>query len=145
MDKLLSQMKNLTKFTTTILLTGFAFMHVEAQEMASLSTGGYPEAKAITEKPAEKPAAPEVVTPIIHVTIKNTSERSVVFFAGDRKELKTPKVQTCGGLSKNTIDLHTSDVVCLISPEYKPVGCAFLKPETTVIEINSSGNNITSK
>jgi len=139
-------MKNLKTLIPCILLAGFGFMHVEAQEMASLSTGGYPEAKAVTDKPAEKPVAPAPTPgPIIHITIKNDSERPVVFFAGDKHDLKTPKVQTCGGLSKNSIDLHTTDIVCIINTDYKPTGCAFLKADTKEVDINSSGNNITSK
>ena len=140
-DKILSQMKNLIKFTACILLTGFGFVHVHGQELASLSTGGYPEAKAANDKPA----APAAAGTVINITLKNSSERPMVVFAGAKEEIRNPKVQTYGGMSKNMLYLQPTDVVCLMTTDYKPTACTNIKPGATTIEINTSGNAITSK
>ena len=135
-------MKNLLKVTALMLLICFALSYVQAQELASLSTGGYPEARATTEKPAA-PAA-NVGTPVTLV-IKNGCEKPMVVFAGPKEEIRTPKVQTYGGLSKNTVYLQTNDVICLMTTDYKPTACTNIKPGSTTIEINTSGNAISSK
>ena len=140
-DKLNDTMKNLSKLITCILFTGFAFTHVQGQELASLSTGGYPEAKATTDKPTAPTAEPAAV---IHITLKNNCGKAVRFFAGTKAELKAPNVQTCGGMSKNTFTLPASDVVCVMKDD-KPLSCAFLKPTTTICEINDTGTNISCK
>ena len=134
-------MKNLTKLIACILLTGFAFSHLQAQEMASLSTGGYPEAKAVADKPNAPAAEPG---PVIHITLKNNCGKAVRFFAGSKADLKAPNIQTCGGMSKNTFTLPATDLVCVMKDD-KPLSCAFLKPTTTICEINDTGTNISCK
>jgi len=134
-------MKNLLKVTALMLLICFALSSVQAQELASLSTGGYPEAKATTEKPAAPAATGTPVT----IVIKNSSEKPMIVFAGAKEEIRNPKVQTYGGLSKNTVYLQSNDVVCLMTSDYKPTACTNIKPGATTIEINTSGNAISSK
>ena len=134
-------MKNLLKVTASMLLICFALSSVNAQEVASLSTGGYPEAKAT----ADKPAAPANTGTPVMITIKNGSERPMVVFAGPKEEIRNPRVQTYGGLSKNSVSLLTTDVVCLMTNDYKPTACTNIKPGATTIEINTSGNAISSK
>ena len=133
-------MKNIMKLTVCFLLTGLAFNHLQAQEVASLSTSGYPEAKAVTEKP-NAPAEPG---PVIHLTLKNNCGRAVRFFVGSKSDLKSPNIQTCGGMSKNTFTLPSTDLVCVMKDD-KPLSCAFLKPTTTICEINETGTNISCK
>jgi len=135
-------MKNLLKVTASMLLICFALSSVQAQELASLSTGGYPEAKATTDKPAAPAAAN--ATPIT-LTIKNGCEKPMVVFAGPKEEIRNPKVNTYGGLSKNTVYLQTGDVVCLMTNDYKPTACTVVKAGATTVEINTSGNAITAK
>jgi hypothetical protein len=135
-------MKNLMKIIAFIWLTGFAFNHIQAQEVASLSTGGYPEAKAVSDKPAAPVAEPG---PVIHVTLKNNCGKTVRFFAGSKADLKAPNIQTCGGMSKNTFTLPSTDLICLMKEDNKPLSCAYLKPTTTICEINDTGNNISCK
>lgn len=135
-------MKNLLKAIAPILLIAFTLSSVKAQELASLSTGGYPEAKATTDKPAAPPVS--TGTPVT-LTIKNTCEKPMVIFAGPKEGIRNPKVQTYGGVSKNTVYLQSNDVICLMTNDYKPIACTNIKPGATSVEINTSGNAITSK
>ena len=132
-------MKTLMKPAICILLIVFAFHNIQGQEVALLSNSGYPAAKAVTEKPTA-PASTEV-----KVVLKNTSEIPIIIFAGQKEDIRNPKVQTYGGLSKNTLYLQSTDVVCLMTSEPKIKACTAIKPGATLIEINSSGNLITCK
>jgi len=135
-------MKNLLKVSALMLLICFALSPVKAQELASLSTSGYPEAKATTDKPTAPAAATGTSVTLV---IKNTSEKPMVVFAGPKEDIRNPKVQTYGGLSKNTVYLQSNDVICLMTNDYKPTACTNIKPGATTIEINTSGNAISSK
>jgi hypothetical protein len=132
-------MKTLMKPAICILLTVLAFHNIQAQEVAALSNGGYPTAKAITEKPTA-PASTEVT-----LVLKNTAEKPVIIFAGQKEDIRSPKVQTYGGLSKNTLYLQSNDIVCLMTSEPKIMACTTIKAGATSIEVNSSGNLISCK
>ena len=96
--------------------------------------------------PAKKQAAP-VSNKQITITLKNLAEKSVVVFAGPKVEIKNPKprLKTLGGLSKNTVYVKVSDVVCLMNVQDKPTACTDIKLTTTLVEINASANGITAK
>lgn len=79
------------------------------------------------------------------VTVKNSSEKSIAVFAGPREGIRDPKLKTFGGLSSNTVYVVPNDVVCLMSPDKKPIACAIVKNETTVVEINTSATAVTGK
>ncbi len=95
---------------------------------------------------SKKQAAP-VSNKQITVTVKNLAEKSVVVFAGPKVEIKNPKprLKTLGGLSKNTVYVKVSDVVCLMNVQDKPTACTDIKLTTTLVEINASANGITAK
>ncbi|MDB5282024.1 MAG: hypothetical protein JWO06_1099 [Bacteroidota bacterium] len=134
-------MKNLMKSAVCTLLIICAVRSAEAQELASLSTGGYSNAVAITEKPT----APTTQGTEVAIVIKNSAEKPVIIFAGPKEEIRNPKVHTFGGLSKNTLYLQSNDIVCLMTNEPKIMACTNIKAGSTSIEINSSGNMISCK
>lgn len=70
-----------------------------------------------------------------------------MIFAGAKTELKNPKTneKTLGGLSKNTLYVKTTNVVCIINSQGKPTSCADIKDGMTTAEINSAGTVITAK
>ncbi len=91
----------------------------------------------------ENPALPN--TQEKQVTVKNSSERSIAIFAGPKEEIRDPRLRTYGGLSSNSVYVKPNDVVCLMSGEKKPIACTIIKPETTVVEVNSSATAVTGK
>jgi hypothetical protein len=133
-------MKNASRITLALLLTGFLFFKAQAQEVAALSPA-YTPAKAIT---AENPTAPVANTELT-IMMKNGAERPVLYFAGPKEEVRKPRVQTIGGLGKTTLYVQTNDVVCLLNNDAKPTACTVLKPGTTSVEVNISATNISSK
>ena len=134
-------MKTISTFILTILLTGCALFTAQAQELASVPTNGYSEAKASKEEVSTTTAVNKEVT----ITLKNTSEKAVAVFAGHKEDIRDPKLKAVGGLSKNTLYVYTNDVVCLMSAEKKPLACTVVKPGVTAVEVNTSANGISSK
>jgi len=122
-----------------LLFTVCAFFPSQAQEVASLSSGGYTEAKA-NETP-KAPAANAERT----ITLKNTSEKAAYIFAGHKEGIRDPKVRPVGGMSKNTLYMYDNDVVCLMTVEMRAIACTVIKETTTTVEINVSANGISSK
>lgn len=108
-------------------------------------------AQTTTKKPSASKsktttkAKPTVPGKDVTVTLKNLSEASIQVFAGPKEELKNNlKKKTVGGLSKNTLYLHANEIVCILNGT-KTVSCASITGNTTLLEINSSGNVITVK
>ena len=99
-------------------------------------------ATAITETPI--PPANANAKPVV-ITLHNAAEKSVAVFAGPKEELKEPKLNVVGGLSRNTLYLKENDAVCLMSVDKRPVACTIIKPGITVVEVNVSANAISSK
>ncbi len=133
-------MKKTFKFAACCLIATFSFYHIEAQEVASLTSSTYPSAKAVPENPV----AP-VVNKEVQILVKNSAEKAIIVFAGPKEEIRNPKVQTYGGLSKNTVYVQTNDVICLMNQEAKPMACASIKPGITSVEINTSATTISAK
>lgn len=79
------------------------------------------------------------------ITVKNSSEKSIAVFAGPREGIRDPKLKTFGGLSSNTVYVVPNDVVCLMSADKKPIACAIVKSETTIVEINTSATAVTGR
>lgn len=134
-------MKNSMKLSVCALMLCFSFNTIKAQEVASLAPGDFPVAKAISDKPAAPAASSVEMT----ITLKNSAEHTIIIFAGNKEGIRDPKVQTYGGLSKNTLYLQSSDVICLMNTDKKPMACTSVKPGITNVEVNSSGNAITAK
>ena len=124
-------MKTVLKFSVCLMLSTVGSLTIKAQAIASLSSA----------VPISKPAANTEMT----ITLKNSAERPVIIFAGPREGIRDPKVQTYGGLSKNTLYLQTNDVVCLMDNEPKAVACTVVKAGVSSVEINSSATTIASK
>jgi hypothetical protein len=85
--------------------------------------------------------APAANTELL-ITLKNTAVTNIYVFAGPKEDIRNPKVETYGGLSKNTLYLQVNDVVCLMTEDLKPKACTSIKPGTTNIEVNPSGTTI---
>jgi hypothetical protein len=79
------------------------------------------------------------------VIIKNNSEKRIAVFAGPKEGIREPRVITYGGLSSNKVYVMPNDVVCLMTDDKKPIACAIIKPETTVVEVNTSATGVTGK
>jgi hypothetical protein len=129
-----------SKYIAFVLLFAMAFSGANAQTSNTKSTKSKTAAK-----PAPKPAAPTVEGKAVSIPIKSNAEANVSIFAGKREDLKKPQLKTLGGLSKNTLYIKENDVVCIISAAGKPISCVDIKPGTTSLEVNSSGNVITKK
>ena len=133
-------MKLFMKLSLCAAVTLFSFYSADAQEVASLTVSNYPTARAINENPTA-PATKQEMT----ITLKNSAEKPVIIFAGPKEDIRNPKVQTFGGLSKNTLYVQPNDVVCLMTHETKPMSCASVKEGVTILEINTSGTSIVTK
>lgn len=91
----------------------------------------------------QNPAAPAQREKTI--IVKNTSEKSIAVFAGPKEGIREPRLNTYGGLSSNKVYVKPSDVVCLMTDDKKPIACAIVKPETTIVEVNVSATGVTAK
>lgn len=105
--------------------------------------------KAKTKSSSKKTTsakAKTVVAPArdITITLQNDHEGSVMVFAGHKEDLKNPKPNAMGGLSKNKLYLKTNDVVCIVV-NGKPTACAEVKPTTVTLKINSAATQISEK
>ena len=125
-------MKTVIKTIFSVALSAFMFS-AHSQEVAMLNPSTGPG--------AEVKAAPAANTEMA-ITLKNTATTNIYVFAGPKEGIRDPKVQTYGGLSKNTLYLQVNDVVCLMTEEVKPKACASIKDGTTMLEVNTSGTAI---
>jgi hypothetical protein len=121
---------------TMLLFAGAA----TAQTAYASSENGVP----VLPKNNENPVAPSSNQEKV-VLVKNTCEKSIAIFAGPKEGIRDPKMNSYGGLSTNKVYVMPNDVVCLMNDEKKPVACTIVKPETSSVEVNSSGNGITAK
>lgn len=128
-------MKKITTLMMSFVLTAFAYTTVHAQEVAMLTPGN---------PGTSNPDAPAANTEM-QVTLKNSGGTNIYVFAGPKDGIRNPRVQTYGGFSKNTLYLQANDVVCLMTAEVKPMACTVVKPGTSTVEVNPSGNGISSK
>ena len=109
-------------------------------------------AQTVTKKPTQKKTStskPKTVAATVPepgkevtITLTNEGRGAVPVFAGNRIDVRNPKLQSVGGLSKNTLYLRVNDVVCIMTPEKKMVACAEIKPSTVKLSINSSATEI---
>ena len=134
-------MKVLSKSMLCTLFAAFSCLYAEAQTSGTKST----KAKTTTKTTAKPAPKPTVEGKAVTIPIKSNAEANVSIFAGKREDLKKPSLKILGGLSKNTLYIKENDVVCIISAEGKAVSCVDIKPGTTSLEVNSSGNVITKK
>lgn len=74
------------------------------------------------------------------IELKNGSERKVLFYAGQKAEIFSGKRQSISGVSTNQLYLVSGDIFCILKDDKTTQSCTAIKPETTKIEINSSGN-----
>lgn len=118
----------------SLALPAFVFTTLNAQEVAMINPGNTGE---VTKAPAANTE--------MQVTLKNTAATNIYVFAGPKEEIRTPRVETYGGYSKNTIYVQPNDVVCLMNAEVKPMACTVIKTGTSSVEVNPSGNGISSK
>ena len=118
-----------------LILPILMFINVHAQETAMLNPG----------TTGEVSKAPAGANTELQVTLKNTAATNIYVFAGPKEEIRTPRVVTYGGYSKNTIYVKLNDVVCLMNAEVKPTACTVIKPGVNTVEVNSGGNGISSK
>ncbi len=105
--------------------------------------------KAKTKSSSKKTTSTKAKTVIapprdITITLQNDHEGSVMVFAGHKEDLKNPKPNAMGGLSKNKLYLKTNDVVCIVV-NGKPTACAEVKPTTVTLKINSAATQISEK
>lgn len=102
--------------------------------------------KTTSTKTKTTVAKPAAVAPPrdITITLQNDHEGSVMVFAGHKEDLKNPKPNAMGGLSKNKLYLKTNDVVCIVV-NGKPTACAEVKPTTVTLKINPSATQISEK
>jgi len=121
---------------TMLLFAGAA----TAQTAYASSENGVP----VLPKNNENPVAPNTNQEKV-VLVKNTCEKSIAIFAGPKEGIRDPKMNSYGGLSTNKVYVMPNDVVCLMNDEKKPMACTIIKPETSSVEVNSSGNGITAK
>ncbi|HWB64409.1 MAG TPA: hypothetical protein VG603_12915 [Chitinophagales bacterium] len=136
----------------TLLFMAIAFMGICSTAMAQGTAKKSGSAKSNTSKtaqkaPTKKPTPPPPPVKPITVSLKNLCEKAVPIFAGPKEGLKDPhsKIKILGGLSTNKLYIKTSDVVCILNAQDKPVSCTNVSENTTVVELNSSGTIITAK
>jgi hypothetical protein len=128
-------MKKITLCMMMLLAAGFCAL-TYGQEVAMV-TPHIPaglELKAPTE-----PANAEVT-----LTLKNSATHTVCIFAGAKEDIRNPKIQVYGGLSRNTLYLYANDVVCLMTEEKKPMACTNVQGFSQ-LEIDPSGLTIAGK
>ena len=135
-------MKTLSKIFFSIALLSFVFHNSYAQTNTKKKTVSHTKSKTTA---VAKKASPVVPGKEVTVTLKNLSEGTIAIFAGPKDELKNLTMKkTVGGLSKNTLYVRVNEVVCILNGE-KTVSCAAIHANTTLLEINSSGNGVVAK
>ena len=136
-------MKIFLNITLTVTLLAFSFTNCVAQTTNKKQTTKHSVKPKTTTTP--KQSSLNAIGKEVTVTLKNLSEGTISIFAGPKEELKNIiKKRTVGGLSTNKLYLRVNEVVCILNGE-KTVSCASIKANTTLLEINSSGNGITGK
>jgi hypothetical protein len=107
---------------------------------SNAQTGSTSSSKKKTTTTAKKPA-PAVSNKPVTITVQNKCTKDISLFAGPKADMNNPepKMKTLGGLSKNTLYLKASDVVCILNAQKKPMACTNLKETTTIVEIDASG------
>lgn len=126
--------KILFTLLVSVLLTENSFAQTtKAKTKSSSKKTTSTKAKIVVETPRD-----------ITITLQNDHEGSVMVFAGHKEDLKNPKPNAMGGLSKNKLYLKTNDVVCIVV-NGKPTACAEVKPTTVTLKINSSATQISEK
>jgi hypothetical protein len=130
---------NMTKLFTSALLL-FAFFGNSNAQTAEASMGTTLPRLANVSAPAVA-AGKEVV-----IDFRSYCERPVAIFAGAKENIREPKIQTFGGLSNyQKLYLRENEVVCLMLPDKRPTACTIIKAGSTSVEVNASGNQISSK
>ena len=134
-------MKNIIKtiVSTTLLFTTAS--SVSAQNAEASLNSEMPKVTAKVEAPPPSIVGKEVVIAFI-----NTAEKPVAIFAGPKENIRKPRIETYGGLSKNQkFYMRENEVVCLMSADNTPKACTIIKPGVTTVEVNSSATLISSK
>jgi hypothetical protein len=129
---------NMTKlFTSALLLMTFATSSNAQNAEASLNTG-LPKLTTKVEATPVNPVGKEVV-----ISFVNTCEKPVAIFAGPKESIRTPRIETFGGLSRNMkFYLHENEVVCIMALDKQPKACTVIKPGVTTVEVNTTANGI---
>jgi hypothetical protein len=132
---------NMTKlFTSALLLFAFAASSTAQNAEASLSTS-LPKITNKVDAPAATPVGKEVV-----ISFVNTCGRPVAIFAGPKENIRAPRIETYGGLSRNMkFYLHENEVVCLMALDKRPTACTVIKPGVTTVEVNTTADGIVGK
>jgi hypothetical protein len=137
------------KYALLIFLMAYIINDAPAQTSSTSTNTSTTKSNATTtaskkKKPVKK--APAGPSKPVTITLKNMAEKQMPIYAGSKEGLKNIKVKMVGGLSTNTLYVKTNDVVCILSSDgKKTMDCKDVKPSTTVMEINSSGREISSK
>jgi hypothetical protein len=76
----------------------------------------------------------------VSLVIKNSCERHIMLYAGNKKEVFSGKSQSLGGLGTNTLYLMEGDVVCIMNDPKNIQACSVIKDGLAKVEINKSGN-----
>jgi len=125
-------MKSNAKFVAVIVsLLSAGSMFAQGNLQASLSN--------------EVPTVSTTTQSELVITLKNSSEKKIVIFAGAKEDIRNPRIQEYGGMSTNKLYLKENEVVCLMTAEKKPMSCTIVKPGVATVEVNSSASVIVSK
>ena len=134
-------MKNMIKKIVPVALFIAMASNVSAQNAEASLSSDMPKVTAKVEAPPPSIVGKEVIIAFI-----NTAEKPVAIFAGPKENIRKPRIETYGGLSKNQkFYMHENEVVCLMAADNTPKACTVIKPGITMVEVNSSATLISGK
>ena len=133
-------MKNMKKIMT-ITLSAFLLLvfiaPVSAQNAEASINAGIPKISSKVEAPVASPGKEMVIDFV------NTCEKPVAIFAGPKENIRNPRIETYGGLSRyQKFYLRENEVVCLMALDKRPTACTVIKPGVTTVEVNKTANGI---
>ncbi|MFN8278127.1 MAG: hypothetical protein U0T84_11645 [Chitinophagales bacterium] len=116
-----------------LLFTSTAFSQIASADVSMTEENNPTE---LTRPAAPAPMAKKEVV----VQLRNNCEHTIAVYSGDKKEVFSGKGKLLGGLSNNQLFLLEGDVVCIMKDQKNIQACSIIKPETTQVAINQSGN-----
>jgi hypothetical protein len=112
-----------------------------AQNAEASVNSGLPKIAAKVEAPAAPALGKEMI-----ITLKSNCEKPVAIFAGPKENIRNPRIETYGGLSRNQVFyLRENEVVCLMSLDKRPTACTVIKAGVTTVEVNTTATGISSQ
>ncbi len=112
---------------------------MSAVMLFSIATAKAQTTEALASNEENKTEAVAVAKKESAILLRNSAERPIAVYWGNKKEVFSGKSQSVGGLSKNTLHLFEGDIVCIMKEPKVIHACSIIKEGMDKVEINSAG------